>query len=101
MGKTNRRETRSMESFRLPVERRAAQRNRCAHLAEIRLGSSVVLQAIVKDLSPHGAKLQVLRDSWLPRSFELAIPALDLRQPATCRWRRGDFAGLEFDTMER
>lgn len=88
-----------MELARLPVERRSGKRIRCAYLAEIRISSNVTLHAIVKDISPDGAKLQLQRDAWLPKSFALSVPAVGLHRKATCRWRRGDFAGLEFDTI--
>ena len=87
-----------MEAARSLVERRTQKRNRCAHLAEIRIGSNVTLHAIVKDLSRDGAKLQLERDAWLPKSFDLYVPATGLHRKAICRWRRSDFAGLEFVT---
>lgn len=89
-----------MEPIRTPIERRAAKRTRCSHLAEIRIGSNVTLHAIVKDLSPDGAKIQIPRNAWLPKSFALCIPDTELLQQVICRWRRGDFAGLEFVTIE-
>lgn len=88
-----------MEPARSPIERRASTRNRCAHLAEIRFGANVTLHAIVKDISEDGAKLQLERDAWLPKTFSLSVPALGLHRKATCRWRRGNYAGLEFDTF--
>lgn len=89
-----------MEPARSPIERRVKPRNRCSHLAEIRFGANVTLHAIVKDISDNGAKLQLERDAWLPRNFSLCIPAIGLHRKATCRWRRGGFAGLEFDTIQ-
>ncbi|WP_425419035.1 PilZ domain-containing protein [Oricola indica] len=85
-----------MEPVRSPFERRSSERSRCSHLAEIRIGSSFVLRAIVKDLSEKGAKLQLPRDSWLPKSFDICIPDTGLQRKAVCRWRRGEYAGLEF-----
>ncbi|MAZ18325.1 PilZ domain-containing protein [Oricola sp.] len=85
-----------MEPARTPVERRLSNRTRCSHLAEIKIGANVTIHAIVKDLSGGGAKIQLPRDAWMPRSFVLSIPDKLLYQQAICRWRRGDFAGLEF-----
>ena len=85
-----------MEAARTPVERRLSKRDRCSHLAEIKIGANVTIHAIVKDLSCDGAKIQLARDAWMPRSFTLSIPDRLLYQQAFCRWRRGDFAGLEF-----
>lgn len=83
----------------LAAERRAVRRMRCDHLAEIRIGATVAIHAIVKDLSTHGARLLVARDAWLPESFHLAIPEIRLNRKAKCCWRRGDFVGLEFDII--
>jgi hypothetical protein len=83
------------------VERRREDRASCAHLAEIRVGSHVVVHALVKDLSDRGARLQIPENSWLPGSFNLSVPGLGLNRRATCRWRRRDFAGLEFDPADR
>jgi hypothetical protein len=71
----------------------------CAHLAEIRLGSTVTFQAIIKDLSEHGARMQIPDNAWLPTQFDLSIPGIGLHRRAICRWRRRNFAGLEFDTI--
>lgn len=85
-----------MEPARTPVERRSSKRFRCSHLAEIRIGANVMIHAIVKDLSSDGAKIQLPRDAWMPKTFTLSIPDRLFYQQAICRWRRGEFAGLEF-----
>jgi len=85
-----------MEPARTPIERRTCKRVRCSHLAEIKIGANVTIHVIVKDLSPDGAKIQLPRDAWMPKSFILSIPEKLFYQQAICRWRRGDFAGLEF-----
>ena len=83
----------------IPIERRSAERAACAHLAEIRIGSTVTFRAIIKDLSEHGARLQIPENAWLPGKFELSVPGIGLNRKAVCKWRRRDFAGLEFDII--
>jgi hypothetical protein len=85
----------------IPIDRRAAGRVPCAHLAEIRIGSTVTLRAIIKDLSEHGARLQIPENAWLPTKFELSVPGIGLNRRAICKWRRRDFAGLEFDIISK
>jgi hypothetical protein len=83
------------------VERRVDKRKACAHLAEIRVGTTVAVRALIKDVSDHGARLQIPENAWLPQSFDLSVPGLGLNRRATCRWRRRDFAGLEFDIINQ
>lgn len=85
----------------IPIERRVAERVPCAHLAEIRVGATVTLQAIIKDLTDRGARLQIPENAWLPSKFELSVPGIGLNRRARCKWRRRDFAGLEFDTISK
>ncbi|MFZ2101989.1 MAG: PilZ domain-containing protein [Oricola sp.] len=89
-----------MKRDSMPAERRSVERAPCSHLAEIRIGASVALQAIIKDISPNGARLQIPENEWLPTRFEISVSGIGLNRRATCRWRRGNFAGLEFDTIE-
>jgi PilZ domain len=51
---------------------------------------------IIRDISCRGAKLEV--SSWvqLPKEFNLLIVRTNISRHAKLRWRRGNFAGVEF-----
>ena len=51
---------------------------------------------IVRDISSTGAKLGLSRDITLPSEFDLWLKQAGSKRPVLLRWRRGDFAGVEF-----
>lgn len=54
---------------------------------------------MIRDLSRAGVKISLSARIALPERFELVIAADDLRIVAVrLRWRRGEFAGLTFET---
>jgi hypothetical protein len=79
--------------------RRAEERSRVRAPAVIAEGGRV-LDCMVCDLSPRGARLRVTDAAAVPAEFELIVRDTGDRRPARVRWRRGNEVGVLF-TPER
>jgi hypothetical protein len=78
-------------------ERREFGRRLVAFPGVIHLGCRPSVDCLVKDVSNHGAMLEVDRRAWLPGKFNLVVPGkFDL----WCQLvhRTGDFSGVRFTT---
>jgi hypothetical protein len=60
------------------------------------IGTGVQANCIIRDLSTTGARLGVSGKVNLPAAFDLVLVKTGSRRRALLRWRRGDFAGVEF-----
>jgi hypothetical protein len=59
-------------------------------------GPNMQANCIIRDLSSTGAKLGVSGKVNLPAAFDLWLVKTRSRRRVLLRWRRGDFAGVEF-----
>ena len=66
-----------------------------ARLAAQILAPKGLVDCLVLDLSPAGAKLQVGDARWVPETFELLLKIGDCR-PAKVRWRTSSEVGIAF-----
>jgi hypothetical protein len=55
-----------------------------------------VINCIVRDVSPTGAKLKLAATTELPTEFKLLLVSENLIAPVTCVWRKGDLMGVHF-----
>ena len=77
-----------------PENRRAA-RQRVTGPALI-LGPKLEVSCIIRDLSSTGARVEVPSVVKLPPAFNLLLLKTNSSRHVLLRWRRGDFAGVEF-----
>jgi hypothetical protein len=59
-------------------------------------GPDIQANCIIRDLSSTGAKLGVSEKVILPPAFDLWLVKTRSRRRVVLRWRRGNFAGVEF-----
>src|SRR5215213_2861372 len=55
-----------------------------------------VINCIVRDVSPTGAKLKLAATTELPTEFKLLLVSENLIAPVACVWRKGDLVGVHF-----
>jgi hypothetical protein len=60
------------------------------------LGPKLEVNCVIRDLSAAGAKLEVPALIKLPQAFNLMLVKTNSSRYALHRWRRGDYAGVEF-----
>ena len=78
-----------------------AENKRSAGRREV-FGLGVVLapdlsaNCVIRDLSSTGAKLGISRRVKLPSQFAVALLKTKTIRRVSLKWRRGDFAGVEF-----
>lgn len=77
-------------------ERRAGSRSRAVKGAVIRFDRDL-MECVVRNLSPKGARLSFADISVVPATFQLRIGADGTWMNATARWRRGNEIGVSFD----
>ena len=81
-------------------EDRVAPRNRTFLPAKVEIEElGISAGCTIRDLSDKGARLQLSDSVALPSSFRLHIPKFDRTVTAELRWRRGDFAGVQFGSF--
>ena len=59
-------------------------------------GPTLKANCVVRDISSTGAKLGISGKVKLPAAFDLWLIKTKSKRRAVLRWRRGDFAGVEF-----
>ena len=80
------------------VERRHHARLRTLLGASLRYPDHIsTLSGMVRNLSAHGARLELHAAGWVPERFELDIPQQNLRVPARVTWRKPEAIGVEFE----
>jgi hypothetical protein len=84
-----------------PIEaianRRASPRQRRLHGAKIVLNNnSSVIDCVVRDLSPKGARLSVFSSIGIPDCFDLRIDRTGACYPSKVAWRSADQIGVMF-----
>lgn len=76
------------------AERRRAPRETGPFPAVVRLYSGRSLACAVLNLSEAGAKLSLAKDDFLPKEFELAIPARNASWRVRVVWQDGRELGV-------
>jgi hypothetical protein len=76
-------------------EKRIASRRRVFGVGVIFARDSRV-NCVIRDLSATGAKLGVSRRAKLPQAFAILLLKTNTQRRVKLKWRRGDFAGVEF-----
>jgi hypothetical protein len=60
------------------------------------LAPDLRVNCVIRDLSATGAKLGISRRAKLPAKFRVALLKTKTVRHVVLKWRRGDFAGVEF-----
>ncbi|HEY7383868.1 MAG TPA: PilZ domain-containing protein [Beijerinckiaceae bacterium] len=76
-------------------DKRRAPRQRVTGPALI-LGPKLEVSCIIRDLSATGARVEVPAVVKLPPAFNLLLLKTNSSRYVMLRWRKGDFAGVEF-----
>jgi hypothetical protein len=77
------------------AEARRAGRRQVFGLGVV-LGRDLSANCVIRDLSATGAKLGISRRVKLPANFSVALLKTKTVRRVVLKWRRGDFAGVEF-----
>lgn len=64
-------------------------------------GGASSMDCLIRDLSEHGAKLELTDTAILPEVFDLYILHKDAHYRSTVRWRNGGSFGVTFGTATR
>ena len=76
---------------------RSAPRHRVLKAGTISFGHAAGLDCLVRNVSDHGACLEVESPVGIPDAFTLVIRADDLRRPCHVAWRAARRIGVRFD----
>lgn len=80
------------------MEKRCVPRMRAVLKAEARYdGGMMHVPCVIRDISDHGARLDLEGEVALPGRFDLFIEKRQRARRAVVRWRRGNEAGVAFD----
>ena len=60
------------------------------------LGPKLEVNCVIRDLSATGAKLEVPALIKLPQAFNLMLLKTNSSRHVLLKWRRGDYAGVQF-----
>jgi hypothetical protein len=82
-------------SNRIDWEKRRAPRNKVFGPALI-LGPNLEANCVIRDLSSTGAKLEVPISVKLPQAFNLMLLKTNSSRHVFLKWRRGNYAGVQF-----
>jgi hypothetical protein len=58
------------------------------------------IDCVIREISDHGARLELHHTEAVPDTFELNIPQKKQQYVAEIKWRRGHEAGVEFRQAE-
>ena len=84
----------------LTDERRVSPRQRCLNGAKIVFNNNLsVIDCVVRDLSPQGARLLVASPVGIPDRFDLRIDRSGARHPSKITWRANGQIGVPFSTL--
>ena len=78
------------------TERRKHQRLRVFKGAKLVLGTSSVLDCVVRDLSSGGARIEIQNAVGLPEAVDVTFDNGRAFQPCLLKWRRLNQIGVEF-----
>ena len=79
---------------------RRGQRHPHFGVAHIRAANGFKEEAIVRDISEHGARLQFRAPRLVPDTVEIRIPKLGIEVEATVRWRSLNAFGVQFCSLK-
>jgi hypothetical protein len=77
-------------------ERRQNPRMRVMKVAKIVIGTSSVLDCIVRDLSSTGARIQIQNATRLPKAVDITFDGGHTFRPCQLKWRSAEETGVEF-----
>jgi hypothetical protein len=81
-------------------ERRASPRQKRLNAAKIVFNNNAsVIDCIVRDLPPQGARLLVASPVGIPERFDLRIDRNGVCHPSKVTWRANDEIGVSFSTF--
>lgn len=90
-------ENATSETASVSAERRQDSRRRTLMSATLRYHDhSSTLSCMVRNMSSHGARLELPAAGWVPEHFELDIPAQNIRVPVRLAWRQPEAVGVSF-----
>lgn len=78
------------------VDRRAFPRQNCDIAAQVLLGSTIIHECILRDVSASGARISVPHGIWQPYEFNLAIEGTDDLLPVRRIWSGYGCIGVKF-----
>ena len=81
-------------------EKRRSVRHRVFQPAKIAFGRAGIVDATLRNISDHGALLQVASPLGIPESFNLLLDRDRTRKPCHVVWRKEKQIGVEFDGCE-
>lgn len=81
-------------------EQRSAERFATFILGTMLFDESVST-CLISDMSAGGARLRVAASKWLPDHFDLYLPRYGTTHRVELRWRKGDEAGVAFQSSDR
>lgn len=82
-------------------DRRAERRHLVLKEGKVLLSDWILVDCMIRDISPHGARLEFNRKVELPEEFRLRIVSADLTIPATAAWMRRYEVGVRFTGVGR
>jgi hypothetical protein len=90
----------SQACVRSTDERRVSPRQRCLNGAKIVFNNnSSVIDCVVRDLSPQGARLLVASPVGIPDRFDLRIDRSGACHPSKITWRANSQIGVRFSSL--
>jgi hypothetical protein len=78
------------------AEHRRSPRHRVLQPAKIAFGRAGIVDATLRNISDHGACLQVASPLGIPESFNLLLDRDRARKPCRVVWRKERQIGVEF-----
>lgn len=84
------------------TEKRGSQRQRVLHTGKLSLNNGAsVLDCVVRDLSPYGARVRLTIPTLLPQTLEFLNLKTNIVRTAEVKWSRNSEVGLMFTGPER
>jgi len=77
-------------------ERRTSARSRVLKSAKLVVGTSSVIDCVVRNLNNSGARVEVPNSAALPENVHLTFDGGRSLRPCRIVWRKPDSTGLEF-----
>lgn len=86
-----------IESGTHEINRRAEPRRRALLFGTMQFSNGTTsMTCQIRNLSPHGARLETAYAAWIDRRFDLVLGARDERRQAEIIWRTGEEVGVRF-----
>lgn len=86
-----------MSRFSVPANQRSNLRHKVSKEARVIYPDERgLVEVIVKDLSPDGARIQLKSSTDLSGKFNIFVPAEKMLYTASVRWMKGPVVGVQF-----